>query len=451
MAGAKSTRCFLFVAIVVLHLSFLLEYSTDLQVGWKDSQHNNDNNKSALPSRIETSEVTASIKSTFTTRSSMDPRHFGPRLQIFHDKIDNIRLLGERHSGTTYLTRYLQDCFPKNSVNDFLVRKKHWFQPSPIEIVAAVQSVDAKVLDEATEFHRFERDQRSWRNVSEESNPKGIFQTSLVVYVVRDVYQWMEAMRQRPWHWPNHLHIQPKNESTVATMKYDPAKDGLKRNRKRRRLAQTPQIDGLMRKVPKGAKYGDILPGSIRIQKSFVTANPLPWEEFVQAPLRIIDEPIWKSAKICQKGFPPNTISPCAQNHSYVPPSIAHIPRAFLRHLPYSVNDAIYELQADGQPFPHPLALRATKIIKTLELPHIWDLGGFLLIRYEDVLNGKDKATNLNSLVEEIANILGVTSHCPAQTLIAKTPHVLADEFESWIGDHADWDIEKILGYSRIN
>jgi hypothetical protein len=202
--------------------------------------------------------------------------------------------------------------------------------------------------------------------------------------------------------------------------------------------------------VPKGQKTGDILPGSIRIQKSFVTPSPLPWEAFVHTPLRIVDEPISQSTKICQKGFPYRTLSPCAPNNSYVPPSLAHIPRAFLRNLPYSINDAIYELQGSGEPFAHPLALRAAKIKKTLELPNLWDLGGFVLIRYEDVLNGKDNATNLNGLVAEMAQILGVPSNCPAPKLIAKTPHVLADDFVTWIGEHADWEVEQRVGYSRI-
>ena len=223
MARAKSTTRFVLLAIVVLNILLLLQYAADLPVGWKNLQNEKYNNIAAVeakPSWIETVDATPTNQPTTQKQQpSMDPKHWGSGLHIFHDKIDNIRLLGERHSGTTYLTRYLQACFPHNLVNDFLVRKKHWFQPSPQEIVAAVQSVDPDVLEEATEFHRFEKGHRSWRNISEELNPKGIFQTSLVLYVVRDVYQWMEAMRQGPWHWPNHLHIAPKNDSTTATMK----------------------------------------------------------------------------------------------------------------------------------------------------------------------------------------------------------------------------------------
>jgi len=51
--------------------------------------------------------------------------------RIYQDKIDSIRVLGERHSGTSFMTRYLQSCFPNTSVNEYFVNAKHWFQPSP--------------------------------------------------------------------------------------------------------------------------------------------------------------------------------------------------------------------------------------------------------------------------------------------------------------------------------
>jgi hypothetical protein len=64
--------------------------------------------------------------------------------------VKRIVLLGERHSGTTFVTKYLQDCFDGNSrtdvksdvntvvVSDRFVNTKHWFQPSPEYIVWTV-------------------------------------------------------------------------------------------------------------------------------------------------------------------------------------------------------------------------------------------------------------------------------------------------------------------------
>ena len=54
---------------------------------------------------------------------------------------NKIILLGERHSGTNWITNYLKDCFIGNSTNsDITVREqykrfKHWFQQDDLSIV----------------------------------------------------------------------------------------------------------------------------------------------------------------------------------------------------------------------------------------------------------------------------------------------------------------------------
>lgn len=379
--------------------------------------------------------------------------------------IDTIRLLGERHSGTTYLTKYLEKCFPQHNVIDYLVRKKHWFQPSPEEILRATQTVDAERLAEATNFERFVPDYKSWWEIARHSVPKRMFQTSLVLLVVRDPYQWMEAMRLRPWHWPNHLRIVPKNETTIATMNYNPDK---KEGTRRRRLHQQRegqkselQRNGDIARAPpaRGEKFGGILPAGMSIQKSFVDHEVLDWNDFIRAPMRLEDgDGDGESATvakafgtICQKGFPKGTISPCLHAHSYVPPNVSHIPRSFLRNLPLAVNDPVYELKHDTRPFEHPLALRTAKLKNLLNLVQAWDVGGIVVIKYEDVLGGvsDNNSTNLNALVQQIAHVLDTESQCPPHRSMSKTPYVLPEEFARWIGDHADWEIEGRLGYSR--
>ena len=56
--------------------------------------------------------------------------------------IKNIIILGERHSGTTFFTKYLNHCFRGQiEVRDTFVNNKHWFQPGP-EYLLRVTSDD---------------------------------------------------------------------------------------------------------------------------------------------------------------------------------------------------------------------------------------------------------------------------------------------------------------------
>jgi hypothetical protein len=434
------------LVIICINIFFLVQYSSNLEINSTSTDRDNIEDPS-----------TSGDEDANPLLAPWNISEANDGVRIFHENIDTIRLLGERHSGTTYLTRYLQKCFPGQSVNDYLVRKKHWFQPSPAAIKRAALTVDRESLDEATNFQKIVPDYRTWWDIAHHRRPQKLFQTSLVLLVVRDPYQWIEAMRLRPWHWPNHLRIVPKNETTLATMKYNPDKA----NRRRLQGKSQGQISELRRSAgvvstPRGKKFGDTLPGStgIRIQKSYVYPEVLDWKDFIRAPMRLLDEAtmVADSAKICQKGFPKGTVSPCLQNHSYVPPTVSHIPRSFLRNLPFAVNDAVYELKLSTEPFEHPLALRAAKIRNLINIVQAWDLGGFAVVKYEDVLGGSDNnSTNLIALVQQIANALGIQSQCPPHKELTKEPYTLPEEFAKWVGDHTDWEAESLIGYTRAD
>lgn len=80
-----------------------------------------------------------------------------------------IHILGERHSGTKFVTQVLQNCFPKRTtlrVRRDLLRSKHFFQP--LQDLFTVQ-------------------------------------TSTVVVVVREAESWMAAMLEKPYHAPYHV------------------------------------------------------------------------------------------------------------------------------------------------------------------------------------------------------------------------------------------------------
>jgi hypothetical protein len=95
---------------------------------------------------------------------------------VTRTRINRIVVLGERHSGTTFVTKYLQDCFVARrfhgssqddnddggdddaekrggiiTVSDRFVNTKHWFQPSPEYVVWTVLNdlhLQAQKLDQ---------------------------------------------------------------------------------------------------------------------------------------------------------------------------------------------------------------------------------------------------------------------------------------------------------------
>lgn len=85
--------------------------------------------------------------------------------------VHHVHIVGERHSGTKFLTQELQDCFPRKTRYPFrvhrdFIRSKHFFQP----ILSG-------------------HDLRS----------------SVVIVVVRDPVDWTAAMHEKPYHSPHHV------------------------------------------------------------------------------------------------------------------------------------------------------------------------------------------------------------------------------------------------------
>eukprot|EP00591_Stephanopyxis_turris_P010920 CAMPEP_0195510604 /NCGR_PEP_ID=MMETSP0794_2-20130614/3204_1 /TAXON_ID=515487 /ORGANISM="Stephanopyxis turris, Strain CCMP 815" /LENGTH=298 /DNA_ID=CAMNT_0040638057 /DNA_START=184 /DNA_END=1080 /DNA_ORIENTATION=- len=82
-------------------------------------------------------------------------------------KIKQISIIGERNSGTTWITSHIQDCFGQHiEVKDSLVRYKHWFQH---------------------DVHEGKR-----------------VQDTVVIALFRNPYFWLEAMRFKAHHAPMH-------------------------------------------------------------------------------------------------------------------------------------------------------------------------------------------------------------------------------------------------------
>ena len=446
--ASLSRYSFVLIAITIVSLIFLF-FESKILTPFVPSLSDAPILNSVTASPRSTSEGGRSINktasalrtTTSTRRYPEDARnHNGSSIQTYGNSIKRLRVLGERHSGTSFFTKLLSKCFPDIEVEDGLLNGKHWRQPSPDYVVEAFQKY-AKDQEES-----FTSRQRigtlgldSWKKVANSPNPKSVFQDTLVLVLFRNPYQWMEAMRIGPHHWPNHLILQPKAIPDMAQQSYSKTKDVDGNNMKTRKefLQKNNQI------MMKGRREEGTNAGPYSVHKSFFNHSKLDWDEFVKQPMRLVDEDTDQKDRLCQKGYKFRTISPCTETMSYKPPSLKKIPGSFLKHLPWSVNNVIYELQPDGQPYEHPLQLRAAKIENFLGVVDEWELGGFGVLQYEDLLQPR-----LENVLQKISVALNNEAVCGELPIISKKLYSLPVEFRSWVKENADWAQEARIGYS---
>jgi len=109
--------------------------------------------------------------------------------QVEQPKKKTIHLIGERHSGTNWMTNHLTDCFGKQTrVIDRLSRYKHWFQ----------EENEAKLMPPGSDM--------------------------IVVAQFRNPYSWVEALRHIPYHMPLHRDL---DWHTFVTKPYTMPRFGL--------------------------------------------------------------------------------------------------------------------------------------------------------------------------------------------------------------------------------
>ena len=251
----------------------------------------------------------------------------------------------------------------------------------------------------------------------------------------------VEAMRRKPWHWPNHVELVPsKSIVTEFVSNKKPAANNKMENGSNRSRSLAAYKNHLSpgEGTTSGAKIISSN-GGVSVQKSVVDHQPLNFSTFVRRPLFLEDyheNPVeLKRNGICQKGYPAGTISPCQSNASFVPLSLEEIPQSFLKHLFASVNDPVYELSASGEPFDNILQLRAMKISNFLRIPESWETAGFAVVPYERLLESNGVA----SVIEQIANAVGRPSSCPSVPNFEKKPYNLSQELLEWVNSTADW------------
>lgn len=389
------------------------------------------------------------------------------------NQLTAIRLIGERHSGTNWITILLETCFPTINVNTALVTQKHWFQFSPQHVVEMVNEYSnataglkpSRVKNLAAQF--------TYETIAKQKSPKSIFNKTFVVALFRNPYDWMNAMKDLPHHWPNHFDfkeyqklgqlMKKKRTKRGGSGGFDAAgktrRDNMMKRvhamRRKRKAGRGGRIltDFLTeplsdfdprRRLDMPLEEDDIQEDDKEEADDASPSHALPWHEFVNRTMTIGNDKPNGVRRLCQKGYQYGTISPCVSNPFRVPPGV-HPFYARDGLLPGSSNDAVYELQDDGTPFKHPLALRAAKISNFMNLSQQWDLGGFLSVSYDDL---KEQGTH--ELVATLAKAFDVRPSCGRRELEPSKKsrgRTMDPDFQDWVTQNADWTVEARVGY----
>jgi hypothetical protein len=317
-----------------------------------------------------------------------------------HRRIERIVVLGERHSGTSYTTEKLSKCFPGLNVSPFLVRFKHWFQPTP-EYVVNTTALGLDRYKEEADYRSIGSIVTEWPKIVKADNPKFFFKNTLVIIMVRSAYDWIEAMRIGPHHWPNHFHV--------------------------KRCQKRPITD----------ENGDEL---------WYDSEFLPWRKFVAANMTYLYPHGDFSGGLCQQAMPPGTVSPCRVWRKTIPEEVKEDYASNLDkvpgNLPFATRSPIYEHDASGKPFQNPLDFRAAKLRNFLDIPNQWDIGGFMAVQFE-YMNTKGSGFVLDA----VSKITGVDPSCEPDPPMRQEMKQLDRKWTEWITEHADWDVEALVGY----
>mmetsp|Transcript_9395 Transcript_9395/g.18845 ORF Transcript_9395/g.18845 Transcript_9395/m.18845 type:complete len:359 (+) Transcript_9395:90-1166(+) len=161
----------------VKSLSSCETFSTDVKMEFQSSS-------------LSTGESSSILITQSETANSAIPNTVGMTIKEGSEPVTKIILLGERHSGTNWITDHLEECFAKDiEVTTQYKRFKHWFQEEDLENV-----------------------------------PKN---SAVVVYMSRDPYDWVEAMRERPHHAHDHMNLDWRSFVTKPWIGYRGPHDAL--------------------------------------------------------------------------------------------------------------------------------------------------------------------------------------------------------------------------------
>ena len=177
-----SARCFDFlrnVGVVLLLLLVIKGFLSTQTVPSRQAMIDVKNLRSPYPQPIATADEPSLQDEEVSDRDEDDDTAIDIGSLIIDgdddDQVDateervSLHLIGERHSGTKWMSSHLQKCFPNVRFTNNPFRWKHWFQDDSIEKFPGERFV--------------------------------------IVAQFRNPYTWTEAMRSFPHHSPEHFHL----------------------------------------------------------------------------------------------------------------------------------------------------------------------------------------------------------------------------------------------------
>jgi hypothetical protein len=354
------------------------------------------NNNSASPPPTSPSSVPVS-KSCAVTHSFQD-------IKRCHK---NIRLLQRRDPtclDSIETWEHVQRCLNGPTVPISARRQRKKLDPKQISVhlVGERSSATKFVIDElqncfpkrtvGVTIHRDYRNPKHWFQPTSK-NFLGTQPNRVVVAVFRDPVEWVAAMIEKPYHSPNHM-------KGFDDKSYNP--------------------------IP--LEWQDF----VTRRWAMKNRTKQDWEHISQKTL--------EKAR-CRHRFLFNQVMPCEWENTSLPEEVQRV-------YPF------YELRRDtkfgteGVPFDNILQLRSEKIVNfLLEIPLLHNLGGYLAVRYEDLLlNGT------RTMLEQVAEMIGLSelpARCKPQP---PSPERLGRRqipvgLRKWVDDHLILHTERLLGY----
>lgn len=369
---------------------------------------------------VNTPSSTTSFQSSSTSSTSY--------MKSTTSSIREIHILGERHSGTKFITNAIQQCYPKEtaslSLNEF-----H-------------KNMTTTTVTPNIRVHRdFLRSKHFFQPVV-----PGDFSTSLIVVIVRDPVEWMAAMVEKPYHSPHHMAgfdhvtmaVQPLPWQEFVARPWTASAAAAATLQAKTATLHGPAMAAMMTYdfISLGQQHQDKNSSSGDNSDHVRCQGRFSWHEVVPCRLDNVTgaKPPWNIPPQKWRGFAPVY----EQRRQRIP-------------LSRDGNDLRILLP---QPYDHLLQLRADKIINwILELPLLMKLGGFVVVRYEDLLREGNAL-----LLEQIHSIVrgsedGDGSRLPSSCKVTGpqperlSRRYIPNDLIKWVNNNIDVATEKLIGY----
>ena len=196
--------CGCFIAIflcnyvaLICHLSVLSDLvqdttkSTDSSFSLSSMIEMKSFNNSTVSSAALSLEISTSAWKEFL-KNKTSPSRIGIHMLRPMESVKRIIVLGERHSGTTFFTKYLSNCFPNVNVRDTFINNKHWMQHGPDYVQRVVSknlsSTPSLWMDIVKDNDELLGMYPSVKAANQTTNY--YFKNSLVIVLFRNPYDW---------------------------------------------------------------------------------------------------------------------------------------------------------------------------------------------------------------------------------------------------------------------